>query len=174
MNVRPLLQARGRLGKHARKVQLFAQGKQINRLTFNRGKDRPAFTRIEYDQDELSNGRLSVELEIDVPNNNERRLFAGIILRSSSGIAVWGSNNQIHPGQLIAPSRSGVFSCKTPRLPLSSGQYLLSAWLTTDDETFEHKLDIVNLYLDHNPLQANRPAGEMMGFLEIEPKWDFS
>ncbi len=152
---------------------MFGRGEQPNRLTFAPGRERPAFTRIEYDPAELKRGRLTIELDVDVPAHHQRRLYAGIILRSSSGIAVWGSSNQIHPGRLTAPAQAGTFVCETPTLPLSAGQYLLSAWLTSDDDTYERQIDAIDLYFDHNPLQPSRPAGEVMGFLEVEPEWSF-
>lgn len=149
------------------------KGDTSNSINFAVPKGKPAIASISYDEKKLSSGILDAEIGVSVPSG-VGNLYGGLILKSATGVPVWGSNSQIHPGSRSAPFKSGVFNCVTPSLPLSAGQYFLSVWLSTDAESLDSKIDVLELIMTHNPQQPGRPPGEVMGFMELEPAWEFA
>lgn len=144
-----------------------------NVISFSVPGDSAAIKKISYDERALRKGILDVQMQASIPNDCSHKLYAGFILKSATGIPVWGSNNQIHDKTLNPPRGSGTFRCQTPIMPLISGNYFLSAWLSSEMESLDSQLDALEIILQHNIPQAKRPSTEVMGYIELPPHWSF-
>ncbi len=143
-------------------------------LTFHADPTRPCFTGLSIDEQALQDGTLDIRADIAVPPGfGKSNFYGGIILKSLTGIPVWGSNSQIHPSPDAASSSTGTFTCRARDLPLIAGEYLVSAWLSNDDEAFDSQIDVTNIFLSHNPQQPRRPSPDVMGYIEHAPSWSF-
>lgn len=150
-----------------------SQGRALNVADFDIKYNHPAITRVAYGECSIREGFLDLEMQVNIPEDHSRPLFGGMILKSATGVPVWGSNSQIHDANLEAPTGSGIFRCKTPIMPLIAGHYFLSAWLSSDIDALDNQPDALEIILHHNLPQANRPAPEVMGFMELPPQWSF-
>lgn len=134
---------------------------------------QPSIASLGYNEAKIREGVLDLQMQVHVPKSYTRPLFGGMILKSATGVPIWGSNSQIHDANLKAPIGSGVFRCNTPVMPLIAGHYFLSAWLSSDVDALDNQLDALEIVLQHNLPQATRPAPEVMGFMELPPQWSF-
>jgi lipopolysaccharide transport system ATP-binding protein len=150
-----------------------SRGGDSNTAEFHIKSNRPTIARVFYDETLIREGIIDLQMQVNIPASYSRPLFGGIILKSATGQPIWGSNSQIHNLDIKAPTGSGIFRCKTPVMPLIAGHYFLSAWLSSDIDALDNQLDVLEIILQHNLPQANRPAPETMGFMELPPQWSF-
>jgi lipopolysaccharide transport system ATP-binding protein len=67
--------------------------------------------------------------------------------------------------------RRGVLRCEARGLPITAGQYLLSAWLGDWQEDHDSKLDILSIFIGDDRIDPLRPAPSVLGHLDWPAVW---
>jgi lipopolysaccharide transport system ATP-binding protein len=125
----------------------------------------PSIVAVSIDPQALLCGDLSVSIEFVSPYPL-RNPVGGIVVSSTTGMPVWGSNGRFHPNASNGVfTDHGILMCEAAGMPLASGAYILSAWLGDWYQDFDQKRDVLSFRFrleDENPLKPNPSvAGHM-------------
>jgi lipopolysaccharide transport system ATP-binding protein len=148
-------------------------GRQQNKtqVKFQPREGQPSITAVTLDENELKAGNLIVDVEFMSPFQLAPPV-PGIVISSSLGIPVYGSNprfhNQNYPSQGL---KAGVVRMEARELPLASGNYRLSIWLGDSHADYDHKADILSFDFRLEAAIALRPPNEVNGHLEWAANW---
>jgi lipopolysaccharide transport system ATP-binding protein len=131
----------------------------------------PSITAVKIDQRELQSGNLIVDIEFTSP-------FAvvptvpGIVISSKLGVPVWGSNTRFHGENYPQPSlEAGSLRMEARSLPLASGTYHLSVWLSDNIVDYDHKPDILSFDFRPGAAVEFRPPSEETGHMDWPASW---
>ena len=119
-----------------------ATAEPAQEVSFERRPDRPAITRVSIDVAALAKGNFGIELDFKSP-------FAlnpvpGVVIRSTDGTPVFGSNPRFHrDGYISTPRSSGTLKMQADGLPLASGEYVLSVWLGDWQSDYDQRQDVL-------------------------------
>lgn len=139
-------------------------------LTFRARADKPSITRLSLNMEALTEGHLRFELDYESPFSFIP--LAGIVISSSDGIPVFGSNCRMHNDGYVAVSQSvGTVKMHADSLPLASGTYVLSVWLGDWHTNYHEKLDVIQFEFHSKSPQEDRPSSSVIGCLEWPAKW---
>lgn len=133
--------------------------------------DAPSIIAVSIDTQPLRRGDLSVSIEFTSPYPL-RNPMGGIVVSSTTGLPIWGSNGRFHPnpGNDLF-SDNGILICEATGMPLASGVYILSAWLGDWYQDFDQKRDVLSFHFrleDENPL---KPPPRVAGYMNWPASW---
>src|SRR5262249_31732611 len=105
--------------------------------------DTPSVCRVELDPQALQDGHLSLAIHFESPFPIDP--VVGVVVSSHQGTPLFGSNPLVHgEGYQSARVRQGVATLRIPDLPLHSGSYRLSVWLSDGHHTiYDKKADVL-------------------------------
>jgi lipopolysaccharide transport system ATP-binding protein len=129
---RGLLLAGGRLRTDAPVQEVLAQyAREAGDAVFE-GEvrpDAPCVYRVELDEAALQAGHLRLAVHFRSPHSFEP--VVGVVVSSAQGAPIFGTNPVLHgDGYVPAVLDAGVATVTVPDLPLHSGVYKVSVWLT--------------------------------------------
>jgi lipopolysaccharide transport system ATP-binding protein len=140
-------------------------------ITFAADKMRPSICKVNVDREALASRDFIADIAFVSPWPLQTAV-GGIILRSSEGWPIWGSNGRFHPrhGQFRGLT-SGVLRCEAHGLPITPGQYLLSVWLGDWHEDYDSKLDVLGIFVGEDRSDPLRPSASFGGYLDWPAAW---
>ena len=141
-----------------------------NMIRFAPDKARPSITGISIDTNRLATGNVVVQMNFVSPWPLGRPV-GGIVLYAATGAPVWGSNGRFHPSDGANNLTEGVLRCESRGLPLSAGQYSLSAWLGDWQEDHDIKIDALHFMFEEPEINSLRPPPSIIGQLNWPAEW---
>jgi lipopolysaccharide transport system ATP-binding protein len=140
-------------------------------VQFEGRKDKPSITSVEIDREELKKGNLAVEIGFRSPFPLNPPV-PGVIVSSALGAPVFGTNPRFHGKNYPGKSMSeGVLRVKAEKIPLISGNYQLSIYLGDWHMDYDQRLDACAFTFEESSQPSNRPASEVIGYLNWESGW---
>ncbi|MGH6957444.1 MAG: ABC transporter ATP-binding protein [Caulobacteraceae bacterium] len=130
-----------------------------------------AITAVRIDRREAIRRNLAVEIEYS-SDLAIAKPIGGIVLRSLSGQAVWGTNGIIHPmSGACGHGASGKLVCRSESLPLLPGDYTISVWLSDWNHVLDHQPDCLSFELGVETEAVTRPPAQVTGHLDWRGEW---
>ena len=144
-------------------------------MTFPANPCRPSITRVHVDGEGLRSHDLVVEIEFTSPFPL-RMPIGGVVLRTTIGEPVWGSNGRFHqqpaqPKEQLAGILKGKLVCEVRDIPLIAGTYTVSVWLSDWNEDYDRKLDALSVFIGINAADSLRPPPSKIGHLDWPAIW---
>ncbi|MDO7840926.1 ABC transporter ATP-binding protein [Sphingomonas immobilis] len=139
-------------------------------ISFEARPDKPSITAIRIDEVALRHGSLHVEIDFTAPGPLEIPI-GGLVLRSVSGEAVWGSNGRFHQRSGGDGVATGTLICEARDLPIARGQYLVSVWLGDWYEDHDGRLDVLSIQFGDDRVDPLRPPASVIGHVEWPATW---
>jgi lipopolysaccharide transport system ATP-binding protein len=133
-----------------------------------------AITSVTVDPDCAIRGDLEVSIAFSSPHPILRPI-GGLIVKSSLGEPVWGSNGIYHPAitdERSHRAESGVIRCSVKGLPVIPGEYRLSAWLSDWLHVLDSRQDCISVQIGMDKGAAVRPPAHMTGYLDWHGAWN--
>lgn len=139
-------------------------------ISFVLDPKQPSIAKIEVDSKALVDRNLLIDIMFVSPWPITP--MGGLVLRTATGHAIWGSNALFHPSP--EPRKSllhGFIRCEAYNLPLIGGEYLLSVWLGDRHKDFDCKLDILRIHLGNDSIDPRRPPASSNGSVDWPAVW---
>ena len=129
----------------------------------------PSITKISVDESLLKNGTISVAMEFNSPTSFKP--IPGLSICNSSMEPIMASDGRVHKVEnLSASCEIGKLECVWENVPLFSGTYYISAWLSDDTEDYDEKEFVLKFEL-HSSVIPQLPPNYYFGTLNVQPKW---
>ena len=160
-------------GKIEESIQHYMRSVEMrSRVEFSMRNDRPSVTFVAIDETELRNGNLVVEVGFKSPFPLNPPV-AGVVISSSLGTPVFGSNPRFHKDGFGQPkSANGVLRLTAEGLPIFSGTYNLSVWLGDWQGDYDERKDALSFEFKTGHAPSNTPSPETIGFVDVAAKWN--
>ena len=143
------------------------------RIVFSTKRDAPSITAVSVDPQALRRGTLSVSIEYTSPHPL-RRPVGGIVVSSTTGIPIWGSNGRFHANESDdVSSHTGTLICKSAEMPLVPSTYTLSAWLGDWYQDFDEKRDVLSFDFRPETHMPMWPGPTVAGHVDWPAAWSF-
>jgi lipopolysaccharide transport system ATP-binding protein len=131
---------------------------------------RPSISKVHVNRQALVDRDLVVDIEFASPW--PLTPIGSVDLRTTMGEPLWGSNGRFHP----SPDQrkdllQGVLRCEARHLPLTPGEYLLSVWLSSWQENYDHKSDVMRIQIGVDRVDPLRPTVSWIGHLDWPAVW---
>ena len=160
-------------GKVEDSIQHYMRSVEMrSRVEFPMRNDRPSVTFVTLDETELRSGNLVVDIGFKSPFPLNPPV-AGVVISSSLGTPVFGSNPRFHKDGFGQPkSAEGVLRLTAERLPIFSGTYNLSVWLGDWQGDYDERKDALSFEFKTGHAPSNTPSPETIGFVDVPAKWN--
>jgi len=143
------------------------------RILFPVRSDAPSITAVTLDSQALRHGNLSVSIEYSSPHPLHRPV-GGIVVSSTMGIPIWGSNGRFHANESDdVCSNTGVLMCEARDIPLVPSTYILSAWLGDWYQDFDEKRDVLSFHFRPETHTLMWPGPAVAGHVDWPAAWRF-
>lgn len=130
---------------------------------------KPSITYVSVNKELLTTGTISVVLEFSSPTSFNA--IPGITISNSSFEPIIGTNGRVHKiNNASSFSKSGKFECTWQNVPLYSGTYYISVWLSDLTEDFDQK-EYVLQFDFHSTKAPHLAPNYYFGQINIEPEW---
>jgi lipopolysaccharide transport system ATP-binding protein len=140
-------------------------------VVFEANPGKPFITRIAIDQDELEKGNLIVDIGYRLPFPVPM-LVPGLMVSSTFGMPVFGSNARFHKQGYVSPNRlSGAIRMTANSLPIFSGVYKISVWLGDWHQDYDCRMDAISFEFKPHQNHPNTPDLETIGYLDSQASW---
>lgn len=150
----------------------FSDSSRSARVEFASQPDRPVIVSVAIDEQALTSGNLVIDVGFASPFPLAPPV-PGIVVTSSFGTPVYGSNPRIHANRYTKePATTGIVRFTATSLPLAHGQYRISAWLGDWERDYDHKEDV--LQFDFRPggaVARHGPKPDAIGYLTWDADW---
>jgi lipopolysaccharide transport system ATP-binding protein len=144
-----------------------------NTATFLVNDSRPSISFVNVDPSQLEHGNLVVDIGFKSPFLLSPPV-AGLVICSTLGTPVYGSNLRFHKDGLIQSKLSeGVLRMTAKHLPVHGGVYKLSVWLGDWETDYDEKRDVLAFEFKHGHPALNTPSPETIGFTDASATWSF-
>jgi len=142
------------------------------RAEFEPRPDQPSIASVALDEQALSAGDLVVDVSFVSPFPLAPPV-PGIVVTSSFGTPVYGSNPRIHPQHYARqPVKAGTVRLTAKSLPLAHGQYRISVWLGDWQRDYDHKQDVLQFEFRPGGVVARQgPEPDAIGYLDWDADW---
>ncbi len=148
-----------------------SKGLGSTRVELLRQPERATITAVQLDEEQLRRGILVVSISFSAPFLIYSPV-AGVLLKSTMGEPLWGSNNRFHlPQETIEPLANGTLVCNAGKLPLRSGRYVLSVWLGDWMQDLDSALECISFELCSQVESSLMPPSSKIGFLAWDADW---
>jgi lipopolysaccharide transport system ATP-binding protein len=133
----------------------------------------PAIQNVEIDEAALREGALKVRIEFVSPFDLDPPI-GGIVITDSNGTPILGTNGRMHPeGYERRAARTGVLVCSIPSLPLHSGEYGVSIWLSDLTQVYDTALGLLTFHFSSPDFRPQMPPVSAIGPLNVPASWRF-
>jgi lipopolysaccharide transport system ATP-binding protein len=133
---------------------------------------KPTITRLAVDPASLAKGVVRIDVHYESPF--PLRAVAGIVVSSTGGRPLFGSNMRTHPIAEPREAAAGVCTLVIPQPMLHSGHYAVSAWLGDKVQDFDARIDALSFNYVSPVHYPNRPSVEVIGPMDVPCHWEFS
>jgi lipopolysaccharide transport system ATP-binding protein len=132
---------------------------------------RACIRAAEIDATALAVGDLRIHVEVESPK--VIRPSVGVVVSSYSGGTLFGTDAKTHPMEAgVARCKRTRMTLEVPKLPLHSGRYIVSLFLTDlDMGPVEHQRDALSFEFVSPVFIPNLPPPEMIGPLLLPARW---
>jgi lipopolysaccharide transport system ATP-binding protein len=153
-------------------MRAYSESMEIrNTARFHVDDSRPSISSVTVDSSELDQGNLIVDITFKSPFPLSPPV-AGLVISSSLGTPVFGSNPRFHNNGFGEPKLSeGVLRMKATNLPVHGGVYRLSVWLGDWHADYDEKRDVLAFEFKNGHPATNVPNPETIGFTDISANW---
>jgi lipopolysaccharide transport system ATP-binding protein len=142
-----------------------------NRVVFSTNNDHPCIILVDVNAVQLQKGNLIVEVGFKSPFPLNPPV-AGVVITSSLGTPVFGTNPRFHKDGFGQPKLSeGVLRMVVEKLPIFSGIYHLSVWLGDWQGDYDEKKDVLAFEFKTGLKPTNTPSPEAIGFVDLPVRW---
>jgi lipopolysaccharide transport system ATP-binding protein len=132
--------------------------------------DKPSITFVSIDRESLKSGNLAGEIRFESPFPINQ-IVARFAINTNLGNPVFAS--QFEDKNLRGShSKSGTLRFELCKLPLASGNYTISVWLTAGKSHFDHRWNAISFAFRPDLRPANE--FENTGYLDWPVDWRFS
>jgi lipopolysaccharide transport system ATP-binding protein len=140
-------------------------------VAFKPDTNRPSITGVRVEGAAAKKGDLSVEISFASPFPLSPPV-PGLVLYSSSGTPVYGTNARIHnDGYPKLPMDRGTLSFKAVDVPICTGRYRLSVWLGDWHRDYDHKVDTLTFDFVNPMVSQNHVSAEVIGHVHCPGHW---
>jgi lipopolysaccharide transport system ATP-binding protein len=141
------------------------------RTTFPVRPGRPSITGLRLNDGALRRGDFSAAIDFISPFPL-RPPIVGIVVSSSTGQPVWGTNGRFHPWERTDFAvAQGTVICEAKSLPLAPAVYRVSVWLSDWHDDYDAKQDALSFEFKMDTNVTQRPPASLMGHLDWVPTW---
>jgi lipopolysaccharide transport system ATP-binding protein len=153
-------------------LRIYSKSTEVyNTARFQVDESRPSISSVIVDSSELDHGNLIVDIVFKSPFPLSPPV-AGLIVSSSLGTPVFGSNPRFHNNGFGQPRLSeGVLRMTATNLPVYGGIYKLSVWLGDWHTDYDQKRDVLAFEFKHGHPASNTPNPESIGFTDAVARW---
>lgn len=138
---------------------------------FENDATKPAILFVSVDQDALADGDLIVDIGFRSPF--PIRPVPGVVVRSSLGVTIFDTDSRIHTkGYHVESTNSGVLRLEVRQMPLISGRYFISVWLSDWQTDYDHKDTAISFDFPRRRDSTSKTAGS--GFFDLDARWHLS
>jgi lipopolysaccharide transport system ATP-binding protein len=117
------------------------------------------------------------DLKVSVAFRTEhllKRPTMGIVIYTLGGMPLFGSNSLFHPwARDPGPQSAGTLEVTFKNVPLWTGTYKLSAWLSDANYGVDHVPDAVTVEILSRHLPSNAPTPNYIGSVHVRGDWEF-
>jgi lipopolysaccharide transport system ATP-binding protein len=132
---------------------------------------RPAISFVSVGRSQLDRGNLIVDIGFKSPFPLNPPI-AGLVISSSLGTPVFGSNPRFHKEGFDCQKLSeGILRMTVNDLPIHGGIYTLSVWLGDWQTDYDEKRDVLTFEFKHGHPVSNAPSPEVIGFTDVASSW---
>jgi lipopolysaccharide transport system ATP-binding protein len=129
---------------------------------------KPSILSVSIDQAALADGDLIVDIAFSSPF--PLRPVPGALVKSSLGIAILDTDTRIHPTEYNPEStNSGVLKLVARQIPLVSGRYFVSVWLSDWQTDYDHKDTVISFDFPRMRNSTSKTTG--CGLLDLDARW---
>ena len=144
---------------------LFSSSTDVDEIRFVPRPGIPSITRIVV---KAKKGELSIELDFE--SDQPFIPHPGVAICSPQGAPLYCSNSRFHPdGYELTSTSSGTLKFLASDLPLTTGMYLISAYLGDWERDYDVKEHILQFFFPGEPLHPMRPNGA--GYIKNVGSW---
>lgn len=134
----------------------------------------PSITRIELDQESLSNGDLLMRIYYKGPQEL-KSVHPGFVLYNSLNQPIFGSNTRYHRPQNAQPGTDeGFVTARFSNLNLHSGLYKISFWLGDEYTNFDRKEFAIVFDYQASDSYSFKPDSTEIGNIDYRIVWAFN
>jgi lipopolysaccharide transport system ATP-binding protein len=153
-------------------LRVYSESTQIqNNAHFRVDGSHPSISSVSVDSSQLGNGNLIVDIGFKSPFPLSPPT-AGLVISSSLGTPVFGSNARFHKNGIGHTKLSeGVLRMVANDLPVHGGVYRLSVWLGDRQTDYDEKRDILAFEFKHGHPASDIPNPEAIGFTDVIANW---
>ena len=139
--------------------------------TFKAGAEGRDLQFVTLDQDALLCERLIIRIGYHFSRPVVNPTF-GIVVYTDAGSPIFGSNTLFHPPpEKVKPSQHGVVAVTVPQLPLWSGCYNVSVWLSDGWMPIDHQENAVSFEFVSTSAPINAPSPKHTGPVHVPARW---
>ena len=148
-------------------VELTRQGER----TFPADESRPCINSVSVDSTQLGQGNLVVDIGFKSPFPLNPPV-AGLVISSSLGTPVFGSNPRFHKNGFGQQKLSeGILRMTVNQLPVYGGTYKLSVWLGDWQTDYDERRDVLAFVFKEGHPATSTPSPETIGFTDVNANW---
>ena len=123
------------------------------------------------DEAALQHGGFEVRISFVSPFELDPPV-GGVVITDASGTPIIGTNTLMHPdGYERRRARSGVLVCRIPQLPLHSGEYGVSVWLSDLNQNYDAELGILMFHFSSPDFRPEILPASVIGSLNVPASW---
>ena len=142
-----------------------------NAANFPADESRPCINSVSVDSTQLGQGNLVVDIGFKSPFPLNPPV-AGLVISSSSGTPVFGSNPRFHKNGFGQQKLSeGILRMTVNQLPVYGGTYKLSVWLGDWQTDYDERRDVLAFVFKEGHPATSTPSPETIGFTDVNANW---
>lgn len=141
------------------------------KIQFEKESNRPCIVGVSIDRTKARRGDIDISIDYVSPFSD----FApvpGVVLTSSSGDPVYGSNLRMHPTvEKLKGGLCGTIHFKCHKMPLLPGRYRVSVWLGEWHQDHDQKIDALEFSFKEDTSPSLSPPSSVIGYIDAIPNW---
>ncbi len=139
--------------------------------TFTSGQESRSLRAVILDQEALLQERLILTIEYRFTDKVVNPTF-GIVVYTETGTPIFGSNTMYHPPESqLGTAQGGKAIVCFEHLPLWSGRYQISVWLSDGWSPIDHQESAINFEFVSISTPLNAPAAKYIGSVHLPAHW---
>ena len=138
--------------------------------TFTSDQAGRSLRSVSLDEDALRHDKLVIRIGYQFSSKVISPTF-GVVVYTETGSPIFGSNNLFHPPPQPIKDQSGTVAVSFERLPLWSGRYHVSVWLSDGWSPIDFQENAISLEFISPSTPLNAPAPKFIGPVHFPANW---
>jgi lipopolysaccharide transport system ATP-binding protein len=152
-------------------LSLYLKSASTRRVALPDSLKRARIESVSIDEEALQSGAFELRISFNSPFDLDPPI-GGAVIMDANGTPLLGSNTLMHPdGFERRPARSGVLICRIPRLPLHSGEYGVSVWLSDMHQMHDAELGLLAFHFSSPDFRPEIPPVSIVGPVNVRAEW---